>query len=258
MKCNDVENLILDHLDNALSADEKKQVDHHLRECANCQSAFEQNRSLLEMIGKIPKEAPSERLSQSFEAMLDTEKSSTVSRPAKVFRISWKPLLRVAAAAALLIAGTIYGTYQANRKTEQRIGHLELQYQEMMKERTLAMLDNSSASKRIQAVSYSEEMEQPDEKVLKAIINRLHHDENVNVRLAAAEALWKFKDEELVKQALIQALDLESSPDVQIAIIEFLIGAREKRAVKPMQKLLNEPAVPGFVKEQVRYGLTQI
>ncbi|MCG2615637.1 HEAT repeat domain-containing protein [Terrimonas sp. NA20] len=258
MKCNDVETLIIDHLENALSGEERDLVERHLRECPNCQSALEQSRQLLVMIGQLPREVPPETLRLSFETMLEAEKASTETKPGKLISFPWKPLLRVAAAAALLIAGVLYGSFQANRKTEERVSHLEQQYQEMVKERTLAMLDNRSASKRIQAVSYSEEMEQPDEKVLQAIINRLHHDENANVRLAAAEALWKFKDEELVKRALIHALDLETSPDVQIAIIEFLIGAREKRAVKPMQKLLNEPATPGFVKEQVRFGLTQI
>jgi anti-sigma-K factor RskA len=259
MKCNDIENLTIDYLENSLSQEEKDLVDLHLRDCPNCRSAVEQSRMLLGMISQLPKEAPPEKLSRSFEAMLEQEKQETaVSKPGKVIHIPWKRIMTVAAAAALLIVGSLYGRYHANSKTEQRVSQLEQQYQEMMKERTLAMFDNRSASKRIQAVSYSEEMEHPDEKVLQAIINRLHHDENVNVRLAAAEALWKFKDEELVKQALILALDLETSPDVQIAIIEFLIGAHEKRAVKPMQKLLNQPAVPPFVKEQVRHGLKQI
>ncbi|MBO9658253.1 MAG: HEAT repeat domain-containing protein [Chitinophagaceae bacterium] len=259
MKCTDVENLLIDYLENGLSEEEKNLVDQHLRDCSICQIALAQSKMLLGMIGDIPKETPPESLRHSFDAMLKAEQSAgPVSKPAKVISFPWNHILKVAAAAALVITGSLYGTYNANRKTEERVSHLEEQYQEMEKERTLAMLDNRSASKRIQAVSYSEEMNTPDEKVLLAIINRLHHDENVNVRLAAAEALWKFKDEELVKQALIHALELETSPDVQIAIIEFLIGTREKRAVKPMQKLLNEPAVPGFVKEQVRHGLTQI
>lgn len=259
MKCNDVENLIIDHLENSLSEEDKKLMDLHLADCAGCRASLEQSRLLLGMIDQIPKETPPDRLRHSFEEMLEKEKQeAAVSKPGKLIQLPWKRIMTVAAAAALLIVGSLYGTFQANRKTEDRVSLLEQQYQEMEKERTLAMLDNRSASKRIQAVSYSEEMQQPDEKVLQAIINRLHHDENVNVRLAAAEALWKFKDEELVKQALINALELETNPDVQIAIIEFLIGTREKRAVKPMQKLLNEPAVPGFVKEQVRHGLKQI
>jgi anti-sigma-K factor RskA len=259
MKCTDIESLLIDYLEGSLSEEEKSLIEQHIHDCAGCRTALAQSKMLLGMIGDIPKETPPESLKNSFEAMLKAEQSATaVSKPARVVSFPWKSIAKVAAAAALVITGSLYGTYQANKKTEQRVSHLEEQYQEMEKERMLAMLDNRSASKRIQAVSYSEEMETPDEKVLQAIINRLHHDENVNVRLAAAEALWKFKDEELVKQALIHALDLETSPDVQIAIIEFLIGAREKRAVKPMQKLLNEPAVPGFVKEQVRHGLTQL
>lgn len=259
MKCNDVENLTIDYLENSLPQEEKELVDLHLLNCANCRLAVEQSKLLLGMISQLPKEDSPENLRHSFEAMLQQEKREvSVSKSSKVIHLPWKRIMTVAAAAALLIVGSLYGGYQANRKTEERVSHLEQQYQETRKERTLAMFDNRSASKRIQAVSYSEEMEHPDEKVLQAIINRLHHDENVNVRLAAAEALWKFKEEELVKQALVHALELETSPDVQIAIIEFLIGAHEKRAVKPMQKLLNQPSVPAFVKEQVRHGLKQI
>src|SRR5690606_37480950 len=139
-----------------------------------------------------------------------------------------------------------------------QITQLTEQSQELKTEMTLAMLDNRSASKRIQAVSYSEEINMPDNKILVAIIGRLHKDDNVNVRLAAAEALSRFQKNLLVKDAFIEALETEENPDVQIAVIQFLTYVKEKRSVAPMKKLLNQPEVPGYVKLQVNKGIAQI
>jgi len=123
---------------------------------------------------------------------------------------------------------------------------------------TLAMLDNRSASKRIQAVNYTEDIKMPDNQVLEAIIGRLQKDDNINVRLAAAGSLSRFQENQLVKDAFITTLETEENPEVQIAIIQFLVHVKEERSVKPMKKLLNQPEVPQYVKYQVNQGLAQI
>ncbi|MEL6809796.1 MAG: HEAT repeat domain-containing protein [Bacteroidota bacterium] len=122
----------------------------------------------------------------------------------------------------------------------------------------LAMLDNRSVSKRIQAVSYSEDISTPDEEVLEALIDRLHFDGSVNVRLAAAEALSKYSENEKVKNAFIKSLTNEKNPNIQITVIQFLVDIQDKRALAPMQQLLEQTETPDYVKEQVSAGLQQL
>lgn len=259
MKCNEVENKIEDYLEGSLSAEEKTAFEQHLSGCDACKLAVKQTEALLATIRKVTPEVPDEKLKYSFEHMLQTEKQLVAQKKEpKVIALSWKTAFQVAASVLLLIAGYMFGESQAKQKADTQITYLEQQSEDLKTEMTLAMLDNRSASKRIQAVSYSEEMKQPDVKVLEAIISRMHNDENVNVRLTAAEALGRFKDNTLVKDAFIKALTQERNPDVQIAVIEFLAQAQDKRAVEPMQKLLQEPEVPGFVKQQATNGLTQM
>ncbi len=259
MKCNEIEDRLIDYLDGNLSPEEQALISSHLSECSKCTMLLEQNRKLLDMMHKVPRETPPATLRVSFEQMLrDNAGSPTASKPGRYLSVSWKTAIQVAASLLLLLTGYFMGVSHADRETDRRISQLEEQSQALKTEITLAMLNNRSASKRIQAVSYSEEMEQPDAKVLQAVINRLHYDENVNVRLAAAEALWKFRNEELVTAALIQTLETEKNPDIQIAVIGFLVEAQDKRAIEPMQKLLNEPDIPSYVKEQLNDGLTKI
>lgn len=122
----------------------------------------------------------------------------------------------------------------------------------------LALLENRSVSKRIQAVGYSEEISTLDTNVMEALIDRLHYDGSVNVRLAAAEALSKYSNNEKVKNAFITSLTQEEHPNIQIAVIHFLVNVQEKRALAPMQQLLEQTETPSYVKEQLEVGLKQI
>lgn len=259
MKCTEVEDKIMYYLEGDLSGEEKNSFLQHVAECTSCSLLLEQHRALAGMIGNLPRETPPESLRQSFEQMLQEEQQRS-SRPSKRFFLpaGLNKALRVAASFLLLAAGYWLGTYRQQQQAAVQIGELKEQSRELKTEITLAMLDNRSASKRIQAVSYTEEIGQPDNKVLQAIIARLQYDENVNVRLAAVEALWRFKDKSSVRDALILSLGTEKSPDVQIAVIQVLAETQDRRAIKPMQKLLKEPETPGYVKQQLNYGLTRI
>ena len=75
----------------------------------------------------------------------------------------------------------------------------------------LAMIENQSPSKRIQAVSFTENFIKPDVKILEALIERMQYDGNINVRLAAAEALSEFPESDIVKEAFIEALKTQKN-----------------------------------------------
>lgn len=259
MNCITVEEKIMDYLEKKLPDAERLAITAHLRQCPNCRTVLEQTRSFLKLTDNIKWESPSPALRQSFDSMLEDEKKIQPIKPASgVVGIYWKTMLRVAAV-LLLVAGSYWiGNYQSDQSSGSRISQMEEQLLDLKIEMTLALLNNPSASKRIQAVNYSDELQAVDRKVLEAIIARLHNDENVNVRMAAAEALWKFRNEELVKQALIKSLETEKNPDVQILVIQFLSEAQEKRAVQPMKKLLVQPDLEPYVKDQLNNGLKKI
>jgi len=259
MKCKEIEVRIFDYLEGQLSEKETGEFEKHLAQCDGCRKELEESKKLLATMDTVQPESPGRGHKQSFEKMLEQEKQGMVkSNSSKVQPLFWKTAFQIAASVLLVLCGYRYGEHRGTQDAQLQIAQLTQQSQELKTDMTLAMMDNRSASKRIQAVNYSEEIRMPENKVLEAIIGRLHNDDNVNVRLAAAASLSRFQENRLVKDAFIKALETEENPDVQIAVIQFLAYVKEERSVTPMKKLLNKPEVPDYVKLQVNEGLAQI
>ena len=117
---------------------------------------------------------------------------------------------------------------------------------------------NTSASERIQAVNQSYALDQVDEALTQLLINTLNFDANVNVRLAAGQALARFEGEPGVREALIQSLSIQTDPNVQITLIELLVVIREKRAVRPLQRLARQQQAIDAVRQKAQEGLSQL
>jgi len=258
MNCKEIELRIFDYLEGELSIAETQDFEEHLVKCESCRKEIDQIKILDKTINKFPAKTPQPGHFSSFEDMLQKEKKELKIQEPNVKLLSWKTAFQIAASILLLLAGYIYGEYRGIVSAQTQIVQLQEQSQQLKTNMTLAMLDNRSASKRIQAVNYTEEINMPDNQVLNAIIGRLQKDDNINVRLAAAASLSRFQENQLVRDAFITALETEENPEVQIAVIQFLAHVKDERSVTPMKKLLNQPEVPEYVKYQVNQGLAQL
>ena len=90
----------------------------------------------------------------------------------------------------------------------------------------MSMMKQESASERLKGILTSSEFDQVDEDIIDALIMAMNQDSNVNVRIAAAEALAKFSADEKAKSALIASLNNQNYPAVQMKLIET---SREQR-----------------------------
>ena len=117
------------------------------------------------------------------------------------------------------------------------------------------LLENESASQRIQAVNYSEELSSPDSEIIMALINTLNSDKNTNVRLAAVYSLTRFKTNNTVKEAFIETLNKQDDPMIQIVIINMLVEMEEVKAVDELQDLLKNKNLNEQVKKQAEMGV---
>lgn len=253
MKCNIVEEHIIDFIENTLSEDMKDKIQSHVTICPKCQKETEQMRELLGVMDEVTMELPSKNLQLRFEQALEKEKTTTktVSLQARNNR---NILLRVAASVVIVIGAYFIGKHQSNKYHQELLAQQKIEKQNNL----LALLENQSASKRIEAVGNAESYTQADTKIIEAIINKLNTDKNINVRLAAAEALYKFSSLEMVRTALIKALETEKEAIVQIELIQILAKIQEKRALKPMQKLLQNKETPTYVKQELQYNLPSL
>jgi HEAT repeat protein len=128
----------------------------------------------------------------------------------------------------------------------------------MQKLMMLTLVDNPSASKRLQAVSYATEITDAGNEVIDALMTTLNEDANVNVRLAALEALMKFSEEPRVREGLVKSIVQQKSPLVQSAMVDIMLKLQEKKSVQPLRELLNTKDLNQSVKVKIERSIPQL
>ncbi|GGH49753.1 hypothetical protein GCM10007423_51950 [Dyadobacter endophyticus] len=202
------------------------------------------------------KEQPSLSFNHELALMLDPPRQGPVRRLG-----TW--LLRIAAGLALLIIGFGAGwLFQSKSEKGAALaalsGEKTGEIAEMKKVLAFEQMNNTSASERIQAVNHSYEIPDADRDITQLLINTLNFDPNVNVRLAACQALAHFAGEAEVKEALIQSLAIQTDPNIQISLIEALVAIKEKRAVDQFQQLARNQEVLDVVRLKATEGLNRL
>lgn len=124
---------------------------------------------------------------------------------------------------------------------------------------TPAFERSPSASDRLQLVKQELEATgltpQESKKVIKLLIKTMNQDSNVNVRLAACEALYQFKDHQEVRKAFIHALGAQTDPLMQLTLIEIVVKLKEETAVPKLQQLMHQEDLLPIVKYKAQEGL---
>ncbi len=262
MKEDRIDELLPEYLDNTISEKDKKEVEAYLSKSEEARKKLEEMKTLFEAFDNEEITVPSDSLRMRFEDVLEAEKNKmgrVIPMQTGAKKSSWASnVLKVAASIALLVTSFQIGSVFQQRKSDQNIASLQDESLQMKQTVMLSLMENQSASKRIQGVNYIEEIPNPDEAVVDALAKRMLHDENDNVRLTAFEALSKFTSSERVKEVFIEALGKEKNPSIQIAIIEVLVQIQEKKAIGPMQRLLEQEDTQPFIKEQIKTGLPKI
>jgi HEAT repeat protein len=122
----------------------------------------------------------------------------------------------------------------------------------------LSLLENPSASERIKAVGYTEDISNVNQKVIDALLTTLNEDPNLNVRLVTLEALVKLAREPSVREGLVKSITLQDSPLLQSAIADVMVKLQEKRSVKSLEKLLNKKNLNGMVKVKIEQSIRKL
>lgn len=122
----------------------------------------------------------------------------------------------------------------------------------------LSLLDQPSAADRILGIGYSAALKKPDDRTLAGLFDALDYDSNPNVRLAAVEALYLFRNRPGVRENLVRSLAVQAYPLVQIALIDFLVDIREERAAEALKSLIEAGDLTPEVRQRAEQGLRQI
>jgi len=123
---------------------------------------------------------------------------------------------------------------------------------------TLSLLRQQSASDRLTGVSWTDRIDEPGAEVVSALLDTLTHDTNVNVRLATVEALRRFAERDTVRRGVVDAFDAQTSPLVQIAVIDFLVEAEGPRSAGLLMRLSEDPRLDEAVRARAARGLERL
>ena len=122
---------------------------------------------------------------------------------------------------------------------------------------TLSLLQQQSATDRLRGVDWAYRLDQNDAEVLDALFHTLNQDSNVNVRLSAVDALQRFTTAQ-VRGELREALPQQTSPLVQIALIDSLAEARDRESRGVLEQLRQRPDVDPSVKTRIERALGRL
>ena len=201
---------------------------------------------------------PSERMSDGFYAMLAQEKKQ--SKAAGSFDlVRWftvKPAFRWAYSFGLVLVGVL-GGYLVSRQPadNQQLDQLTSEVADMKEMMMLTLIDKESTSDRLKAVNLTSEMTNVSQKVTDALLNTLVKDDNVNVRLAAIDALYPYASNPEVRKGIIRSIVKQESPMVQVALAEMMVGLQVKGSVKELENLAGKETTPPEVKEKLKESI---
>lgn len=238
------------YLDGTLAGEPRNRFEGHLAGCADCRQELD----LWIRLGDLPEAAPGPRVRQNFERALAAE----IAPPRRAAPLPWYGL--AAAAAVLLGCGWLAGRQWAPQlgRPASELGALRQEIGSLRSMVALGLLSQESASARLQGISYAGRLKQESPDVIGALVSALRYDSNVNVRLAACDALKRYRVDPLVRQSFAAALGAEESPLVKVTLIDALADIGDRDSIRPLQRLSASGEENGVVRERAARALDEM
>jgi len=269
MDCEAIKPHLADHLAGTLPPALAEAITAHLRTCSACAAETAGLEDTWQALGTLPAERPnSSAMRARFDAMLaGYQEAASPIGPAKAgphvlrFPAPMRYAAWMSAAAALLVLGVAVGRQTTTPEpdaADAQIAVLRDELRDMRQLLTLSMLQQQSASERLRAVTYTDSVDQPDHELVRALLDVLLHDPSDNVRLRAVDALKRFADAENVRRGSIDALAQQTSPMVQVALIDFVLEVYGRDAESAVRRLSTDPMVNEAVRTRAVQGLARL
>jgi hypothetical protein len=267
MKCEEFRDKLPDVLTGDLPLRAKAAFDAHLAGCSACGEELHKVSEVWAKLGVIPAEQPSPAVRDRFYAMHESYQDGLRAedtaaalhrRPAASFGGFWArlPAFQLAAALVLLAFGLGAGFFLsgANGTTARLSGEVESMRQAL----SASLLTQPSPSDRIQGVNTSARLKRPDATTLDLLLRTLDEDPRLNVRLAAVDALYLFSGQPGVREGVVASLAKQTSPILQVALIDLLVGIREIRAAAALRSLVGDEKFEPEVRKRAELGIKEL
>lgn len=246
-----IQQLLTKYYDGATTEDEEKEIQHFFS-TAVVPDSLKLEASFFIHLARLKDEEPT----HGIDADWVLEKAKYNKNAGRKVRLSTRYYWPVAASFFLLITAiwmAIDVRHRQAREQEHEIAVLREEVRELKQ----VLATNASVSDRLRVVSQEFDSTK-DKGAIESLINTLVNDDNINVRLAACESLYRFRYEARVKAAYLNALSQESDPMVQFILIDVLILLQEKGADREFRRLLQSDSTSPEVRENAARGLADL
>ena len=199
-------------------------------------------------------QVPHERLRARFHAALAAYETRDARAWTERLLGRWwpqQPALQMGLAATLALVGLAVGQ-QLPSSVDTEVAALRDEVRTV----GLALLDHQSASERLLGVEWSRRTAQSPE-VVNALLERVHYDSNLSVRLAAIDALRTDLDRPGVVEGLAMAIARQESPLLQVALTDALLSA-EQPAIDAVRGVLGRTELDPAVREYLQMALSEV
>ena len=250
MTCEETKRLFADYWSQSLSAEDEIALEEHLGGCDACRTESDRLGALWNDLTRLPVEEPGPSLRTRFYDLLRGAGSHPA--PARKPQMIW----RIAAGVALLIGGGLAG--YSLRPQDPELGQLRKEVSSMRQLVALSLLQQQSASERLRGVSWAYRAEPTDSEVLGKLLEAVNGDPNVNVRLAAVDALHAFGSSTAARSKVLSSLEMQDAPLVQVAIIDLLVDLKERDAQPELRRLAGNISADAGVRQRAQWALERL
>jgi hypothetical protein len=262
MKSEEHIDLITGYLQGTLNAAENERLQILLEEGkVDISELIELQKVYNEMeILKVLEPEPGSRIRQNFYSMLEKEKAKQAqAKSITEWATEWIhrvksgfELRNLGYATAIFMIGLLFGDLLnpiSNR--EDKIDRLSSEVSQMREVMMISLLENDSPVERLRAVNISNQIPSSGNRTVDALLHTLNNDTNVNVRIAAVNALSERGSNPEVRSGLVNSIVRQESPLVQIALADAMIELQERRAVEEFEILLARNNMDSSVRDKL-------
>ncbi len=245
MKRQDLNEKLLDLLHNNLSPEEREEVISAIEKSGGSREEIDALISLDRLLDGSPSPGPSEKMDKRFYAMLEEEKRKAILgdpeiklRRPLIYSL-FVPGLKIAAGISLFLLGWFSsGWFGMPSNGKEQLTTLSGEIKDLKETLVLTMMQQSSPVDRIKAVNMISEFDKADNQVIESLIGILNNDSNENVRLLALDVLIRYSSNTRVREGLISSIENQTSPLIQLRLVDIMLALNEKRAVPELKKVL--------------------
>jgi len=254
MSCEHTTGWLSDRLKGLLSPEDERRLEDHLSACPACREEADAIAALWTDLGALNDEVPHERMRARFHAALAAyEERVRGSALDRLLERVWpqRPALQAGLAAALLLLG-IFAGQRLPPPSDPEIAALREEIQMI----GLVLLEHQSASERLRGVEWSRRIES-DARVVDALLETVRRDPNLNVRLAAVEALSERLERPQVGAGLTAALEEQDAPAMQVTLAEVLLEGDVDGSAAAVQRMIEREDLDPSVRDYLQIALQE-